>query len=266
MAEYQDNNRLTFEALAQEYLASDLRPPERELLVILRDRLSRFDMLDLGVGAGRTSFIFAALARNYVGVDYAESMVEICRRRFGEDSRQTFIRLDASDLSALGHQEFDLILFSFNGIDYVDLERRKKIFREVHRLLKQDGYFFYSTHSLDSFPWPVEWPKFSLTRPLRSLVALARKAIWHGKRYRANRKQDPTEIKKRGWAYLQDGSHNFGLTHFYSTGEYQIRELQEHGFEIELRLGLDGRKLNLRETVQDYSIHYLCRKTGIGVR
>jgi SAM-dependent methyltransferase len=266
VTEGRDKNLLTFDSLVQDYMRSDLFPPERELLLILRDRLSQMDMLDLGVGAGRTSFIFAALTRTYLGVDYAKSMVEMCRKRFGESSRQKFVCLDAADLLSLDDQAFDLILFSFNGIDCVELERRHKILREVHRLLRSDGYFFFSGHALESFPWPIQWPHFRLTRPLRSLVAFARKAIWNGRRYWANRAQDATEVKKRGWAYLQDGAHSFGLILFYATREHHIRELREHGFEIERRFGLDGRKLGLDESVQDYSIHYLCRKRASGVQ
>ena len=253
-------NLLTFDSLAQEYSRIDLLRPERELLLLLRDQLNQMDMLDLGVGAGRTSFIFAALTRTYVGIDYAKSMVEMCRNRFGENSRQSFVCLDAADLSSLGDQAFDLILFSFNGIDYVELEQRHKILREVHRLLRKDGYFFFSAHSLDSFPWPIEWPYFHFMRPFRSLFAFAKKAVWHGRRYWTNRAQNPTDLKKLGWAYLQDGVHNFKLITVYTTREYQIRELRQHGFEVELRLGVDGRKLSLTETAQDRFIHYLCRK------
>src|SRR5262249_39551735 len=127
-------------------------------------------------------------------------------------------------------------------------------------LLKPDGYFFFSGHSLDALPWAIEWPRLRLTRPLRSMVALAKKAIWNGRRYWANRRQNMDDLKKRGWGYLQDGAHNFGLIIFYATRSYQIRELHEHGFEIELCFGLDGRKLGITEIVPDYSIHFLCRK------
>ena len=59
------------------------------------------DVLDLGVGAGRTSFTFAALVRTYIGIDYAQAMVEICRSRFGENDRQKFLCLDAADYPRL---------------------------------------------------------------------------------------------------------------------------------------------------------------------
>ena len=245
MTEDHAKNVLTFDSLAQQYAISELFRPERELLLVLRDQLNQMDMLDLGVGAGRTSFTFTALTRTYVGVDYAKSMVEMCRNRFGENSRQKFVCLDAADLSSLGDRSFDLILFSFNGIDCVELERRQKILREVHRLLRPDGYFFFSANSLESFPWPMEWPQFRFTRPFRSLFAFAKKAIRNGRLYWANRLQNATELKKRGWAYLQDGAHNFGLILFYATREYHFRELHQHGFEIILRLGLDGRRLDL---------------------
>lgn len=257
------DNLLTYNAIALEYVRSNLFLPERELLIVLREQLKDMDVLDLGVGAGRTSFTFAALVRTYIGIDYAPAMVEICRSRFGENDRQKFLCLDAADLSTFDDQKFDLVLFSFNGIDTVELKQRRKILQEVHRLLKPDGYFFFSGHSLDAFPWPIEWPRFRLTRPLRSMVSLAKKAIWNGRRCWANRRQKADDLKKRGWAYLQDGAHNFGLIHFYATRRYQIQELHEHGFEIEFCFGLDGRKLRVTETVPDYSIHFLCRKASL---
>ena len=139
-------------------------------------------MLDLGVGAGRTSYTFAALVRTYIGIDYAPAMIEICRSRFGESGRQKFICLDAADLSKFGDSRFDLVLFSFNGIDCVELEKRRKILREVRRLLKPDGVFFFSGGSLDVFPWPLHWPRFRFNRPLRSIIAFVRSALWNGRR------------------------------------------------------------------------------------
>jgi ubiquinone/menaquinone biosynthesis C-methylase UbiE len=217
----------------------------------------------LGVGAGRTSFTFAALARTYIGIDYAPAMIEMCRARFGESDRQKFLLLDAADLSTFDDTKFDLVLFSFNGIDCVGLEQRHKILKEAYRLLKPDGYFFFSGHSLDAYPWPIEWPRFRLTRPLRSMAAFASKTIWNGRRYWANRRQKADDLKKRGWAYLQDGVHNFGLILFYATRSYQIRELHEHGFEIELCFGVDGRKLGVTQIVPDLWIHFLCRKRSL---
>ena len=256
-----NRNQLTFNSITQEYMKCDLFPPERELLVILRDRLNQLDMLDLGVGAGRTSYTFAALVRTYIGIDYAPAMVEMCRSRFGESDRQKFLCLDAADLSKLDDKKFDLVLFSFNGIDCVELEQRHKILKEVHRLLKPDGYFFFSGGSLDAFPWPVQWPRFRFARPLRSMGALAKKTIWNCRRSWANRRQNAEDLKKRGWAYLQNGAHNFSLMLFFSTRGYQIRELTDHGFEIECCFLPDGSRLSPTQPASDVFIYYLCRPT-----
>ena len=164
------DNLLTYNAIALEYVRSNLLLQKGNCSSYCVSKLKDMDVLDLGVGAGRTSFTFAALVRTYIGIDYAPAMVEICRSRFGENDRQKFLCLDAADLSTFDDQKFDLVLFSFNGIDTVELKQRRKILQEVHRLLKPDGYFFFSGHSLDAFPWPIEWPRFRLTRPLRSMV------------------------------------------------------------------------------------------------
>ena len=63
-------------------------------------------LLDLGVGAGRTVPYLSARSRRYVGVDYSQSMVGVCRRRFpSADVRMA----DASDLSAFDDAEFDTV-------------------------------------------------------------------------------------------------------------------------------------------------------------
>jgi SAM-dependent methyltransferase len=256
------NNKAAFDAIVGDYDRNDLYPPERELIFYLRDRITQMDILDLGVGTGRTTFTFAALARNYVGIDYASRMIASCRARFGESDRQRFLCLDAADLSNLSHQ-FDLILFTYNGIDYVSFHDRQRILDEVHRLLRPGGYFFFSCHSLDALPWRAQWPRVWLVHPYWSAAHLARQTIWNFRRHWLNRRNDLAQLKKRGWALLNDGAHNFALTTFYSTRIYQLGELADHGFSVECCFGRDGRRIGVDEIVSDSSIHFLCRKANL---
>jgi ubiquinone/menaquinone biosynthesis C-methylase UbiE len=80
-------------------------------------------MLDLGIGAGRTAYTFAAITRRYVGVDYSPKMIELCRDQFPEGPSVKFIVGDASDLSLSGQRLSSTSSFSasivFNSIDYV---------------------------------------------------------------------------------------------------------------------------------------------------
>jgi ubiquinone/menaquinone biosynthesis C-methylase UbiE len=146
-----DQNREIMDRNADRYLERHLTPPERLLLKSLKSRWCRIDMLDLGMGAGRTAYTFAAVARSYVGVDYSPRMVALSRANIGESSDVRFLEGDARDLSMFDIASFDVVLFSFNGIDAVDHEDRRRILREVRRVLRPEGVFYFSSHSLSAF-------------------------------------------------------------------------------------------------------------------
>ena len=104
----------------------ELQPAERAVLEALRHRLESMDMLDIGVGAGRTTVSFAPLVRRYVGVDYSRAMVEACRRRFAgstpeptfEFSRGTPAGYNDPELSRQLMNVIARVLGTENAIDY----------------------------------------------------------------------------------------------------------------------------------------------------
>src|SRR5690606_12109488 len=101
-------------------------------------------ILDIGVGGGRTTPYLLDVSRDYIGVDYAPKMIKKCRAQYPS---VTFEVCDARDLSHFGPASFDLIFFSFNGIDYVDHADRIKILCEVRRVLTDQGAFVFSAHN-----------------------------------------------------------------------------------------------------------------------
>ena len=102
-------------------------------------------VLDLGVGGGRTTRYLAERAGRYIGLDYAPQMVEACRARF---PALDFVVGDASDLHDFRGGEFDAVVFSWNGIDYIHPEeRRLRCLTEVHRVLRAGGTFLFSSHN-----------------------------------------------------------------------------------------------------------------------
>ena len=45
-------------------------------------------------------------------------------------------------------ERFDIVFFSFNGLDYVYPEGRRVVaLKEIERVLKKGGYFIYSSHN-----------------------------------------------------------------------------------------------------------------------
>lgn len=220
--EYPDDyNRKLFDssAVVADYSALEgLTPCEQA--VFGRHIRPGSDVLDLGVGAGRTVEPLRSPARRYVGVDYAPHMIEACRARFPSVE---FHVADAADLSRFDDRSFDATVFSFNGIDclYPDQARRSCL-GEVARVLRDDGVFVFSVHN----------PIGVITAPnvagLPRRVALRRyaKEAYLAARRLLNAIRGPLW---RGEGYVLDPVHGGLVTHLASRRAVR-RELAEHGF------------------------------------
>src|SRR4051812_49136097 len=84
-------------AVADEYVMGELQAPERVIIERFADRVEQGTVLDIGVGAGRTTGHLRAISGHYIGIDYAEAMIDRARVAHPDvDLRQG----DARDLSA----------------------------------------------------------------------------------------------------------------------------------------------------------------------
>lgn len=210
--------------IAEHYASrSDLYEPERVILDAMASELPNASVLDLGVGGGRTAPHLARLSRRYVGADYSAAQVATCRQRFPE---LEFQELDARDLGAFAEDEFGFILFSYNGIDYVDHEGRLAILAEIRRVLAPGGAFAFSTHNRDQagfekYPWQ--------RRGLRGLLGReGRESLRFLPRHLSmNRMRVFTDE----YAIVNDRAHNFSLMTYYIGGEQQRAQLAEAGFQ-----------------------------------
>ena len=192
-------------------------------------------ILDIGVGAGRTTALLKALSTDYIGIDYTREMVDACRARHPGARIE---HMDARDLSAFADGQFAMVMFSFNGIDAVGLEDRHKVLREVRRVLQPGGIFLVSAHNRLG-PGHGEQPRATLDwtwnpvklgwrmlKLLRSLPQASRNA----RRLRAlNETHDE-------WSIMNCGAHDFGIVVVYTTLAEQKRQLEAEGFDVELVL------------------------------
>lgn len=101
-------------------------------------------IMDLGVGAGRTTPWLHQRGSTYVGIDYAAGMVDAAHRLHPD---ATFEVGDAADLSRWDDDSFDVVVFSYNGIDYLDDDARSRCLGEIHRVLVPGGTYVFSTHN-----------------------------------------------------------------------------------------------------------------------
>lgn len=226
-----------------------LQEPEKAILRILGPKLSDMRVLDMGVGAGRTTPYLAPLAQEYRAFDSSVRMVRECRRRFPG------IRFDVADAAALKDipdRSFDFILFSYNGIDGLSHERRLKVFDEVLRVGRPGGWFAFSSHNLQSikslFALRLELPPGRFVRSLRRCLL--------------TRLHNPSPVKllRQDHAMINEAAHFLKLKHYYIKPRAQIRQLTEAGFDQVQLLGLDGRRIfsGDLDRCEDSWIYYLC--------
>lgn len=124
---------------------NDLHEAERKILERYAAAIGRAELLDVGVGAGRTVPHLRARCASYTGIDYAQPMIDRCRERF-PDAR--LLCCDARDLAPFADTSFDVVYASFNGLDELLPEDRIRALREVARVLRPEGLFLFSSHNV----------------------------------------------------------------------------------------------------------------------
>lgn len=237
-----------------------LMPAERAVLRLLAPRIGTLDMLDLGVGTGRTGWTYAPLVRRYVGVDYAPRMIEAAVRRLGDEPNVELLVGDARDLSPI-EGTFDFILFSFNAIDAVPPEGRLEVLDQVRARLRPDGLFQFSTHSLGALPFDTRRPS---SPRFAGMLAYRAYRMVTGPRYahrirKINRGLDLPAARERGWAVVPSMAHNFRIHDYYIDPEFQVQQLREHGLEVVAVFDLEGRAVTLPHASRDAWFDFLCR-------
>jgi ubiquinone/menaquinone biosynthesis C-methylase UbiE len=232
---------------------TDSAPCERVLFdTYLRPGMA---ILDLGVGGGRTTPYLSRNASRYVGVDYSEEMVRVCKSKFPD---LQFEVADASDLSRFADASFDAVVFSFNGLDCLAPdEKRHQCMRECYRVLRKQGVFIFSAHNPRSLflglHWdrqrvrtlankltgrmrPLFYPAFAALTGARVGFGLVRSVV---KAIPRAYRRVPTSAFWRGEGYLVDPTTHGGLLIHCAVPVRKIAELARFHFRL-LELTPDG--------------------------
>jgi len=214
--------------------------PEIKLLHDVRGK--NCDMLDLGVGSGRTSLFYIPVVSNYVGVDIAHGMIDRCRDRFADlhdSGNSSFHVEDATSLKKFEDNSFDLVLFSYNGLDCIPGSERDSCFSAVKRVLRPGGVFVFSSHNIRFISHYYRFKKYKGPRYLYKEI----KRLFLNYKINGQLNELVGCDQVEFWDGFYPGDQEF--KHLHVKPEYQIKELERHGFnDVRALSKVDGRVLN----------------------
>ena len=222
------------------YLSKVLTPPETACLLKYQPYISGRDVLDIGVGAGRTARYLAPLARRYEAVDYSPVMVDYVKQVMPEISvRQT----DFRDLGVFDNLSFDFVFATDNVIDALSHEDRLRALHEASRVLRPGAILAFSSHNIHyrkafSGPW-LEWS----ANPVRFASNCAKFAIswWNYLRVAPLRRTTPE------YALLNDRGHFYACLHYYAARSKVNSQLAYAGMRLLEAFDVEGRVVSEAE-------------------
>jgi SAM-dependent methyltransferase len=201
----------------------EIIPVEKKVFESYHTVMKQGNLLDIGIGGGRTTRYLLNKCKTYIGIDYSKRFINSVKLIFPESD--CFV-MDARNLDEFESERFDFVNFSFNGMDYTDLEGRKKIFSEIARVLKPGGIFFFSTHnrkhsSFNVSPWRNKNNSFATN--IKTFIKL----IPYLSRKIKNKKE---ELFTEDYALVNDSAHNYNLLTFYTNPDFLKTQLAVEDF------------------------------------
>ncbi|SAK75841.1 type 11 methyltransferase [Caballeronia hypogeia] len=229
-----DHDAVNLKAYSTQRVVSDfssdhiLQKAEEVIFSRLAPRVAGGSILDIGVGCGRTTPALVEISEDYTGIDYSAGMVDVCKERLPE---QRFLTMDARKLDgAFSRDYFDLVVFSFNGIDNVGHEDRLTILSKIHQILKPGGYFVFSSHNrgfaqFENFVHSRPSIGLSLN-PMRTLRNISRFPLQYARHARNSRQN----VIEADYAVINEPAGDFQMLQYYISIESQARQLRALGF------------------------------------
>jgi ubiquinone/menaquinone biosynthesis C-methylase UbiE len=229
-----------------------LEKPEIAILYKYEDKIRHGRMLDIGVGTGRTTYYFSKIAGEYTGIDYVEGMIDAAKKSYPDINLEV---CDVRNMARYPDSYYDFVLFSYNGLDYINHEDRLKALGEIKRVMKPGGVFLFSTHNLQYVDKLFSF-KIS-TDPIVTIYNIRKHLLLRLKN------NSLKEIKNKNHATIIDEALNFKLQTYYIEPEEQIKQLTEIGFKNIITYSVnDGFEIKLSDLKNNTEswIHYLAEK------
>ena len=207
------------------YLSKFLRPPETACLLKYESHILDRDVLDIGVGAGRTTRYLAPLARRYEAIDYSPVMVGYMKNTFPSVSVH---QLDFRDLRIFDNGSFDFIFAPDNVIDALAPQDRLRALREACRVLRPRGVLVFSSHNIH-YKKAFSGPRWNWSsNPVRFAINGAKYllGLWNHARVA------PLRRTTSEYALLNDQGHHYACLHYYAARSEVCSQLASAGMRL----------------------------------
>jgi ubiquinone/menaquinone biosynthesis C-methylase UbiE len=205
-----------------------LQAAEIEALAGIADQIAGGQIMDIGVGGGRTTPGLIQISAHYTGIDYSKNMIEACKVRH---PNLVFEVCDARNLEAFSADYYDLVMFSFNGIDYVNHADRLKILTGILRIMKPGGYLVFSSHNRDHGDFRRSLSKFPVFHRSWSPLRAAKHCVTFTTSLLRHARLSQNNIIENDYAIVNDCAHDYKLMTYYISIASQIRQLRLAGFD-----------------------------------
>lgn len=213
------------------------------------DGMSGIRALDLGCGGGRISHYLSQMGANVIACDISLNLVEVAQDRIPS------LKATLSDGANLCFENecFDLIVFSYNGLDYLSpIAQRQKALEEVIKTLKRGGLFLFSSHSFGGM-------SFGIYRHWRKPKAFVKASLFALQHICSGHLSHPE-------LFIPDIID--GVTTYYAWPEKVLADCQRTGFEV-VTVFSNSQHLNYVQKVLQTNFltllfepwpYYVCRK------
>lgn len=98
------------------------------------------NVIEIGCGTGKNTEWLAAISKKIIAIDFSSEMIAIAKKKVNQHHVK-FIEADISKKWNLENEFSDLVICNLVLEHLKDLSN---VFKEAHRVLKNNGYFFIS--------------------------------------------------------------------------------------------------------------------------
>ncbi len=242
------------------YLSQQLTRPEVFCLLKYQQYFAGKDVLDIGVGAGRTTGYLAPLAHRYEGLDYSPVMVEYARKTMPDISVH---QANFRDLSIFKDESFDFVFATNNVIDALAHEDRQLALREACRVLREGQILVLTSHNI-RYKKAYSGPELEFHR---NPVTFARNIVRYLRRLDNHRRIGRLRVTHEEYALINDTGHDYACLHYYTARPTMEACLKGVGLRLLEVFGSGGESLT--ESQDDSgspSLLYVAAKQSPGVK